>query len=254
MMLRFEQLPLPDHRGTFYQDALRRLHATLRPRSYFEIGTLNGATLVLAECPSVAVDPAFALRGNLPGRIPELHLLQMESDTFFARHDPATILGRPIDLAFLDGLHLFEALLRDFINTERAMHRSGVIVLHDCVPLDMAMARRDRSDKALGDSSIHPGWWAGDVWKLLPILMTMRPDLVLLALDAHPTGLIIVGNLNPDSTVLRDHEAQLVDAYKQPEEPEKLYLRSLQRLTWVQASDIGPVVSAMSQTPERIAA
>src|SRR5256885_12302956 len=38
----------------------------------------------------------------------------------FAEHDLSKELGgRPVDLAFIDGMHLFEFALRDFVNLER---------------------------------------------------------------------------------------------------------------------------------------
>ena len=44
----------------------------------------------------------------------------MTSDDFFASHDLAQVLGgRPVDLAYIDGMHQFEFALRDFMNLER---------------------------------------------------------------------------------------------------------------------------------------
>ncbi len=45
-------------------------------------------------------------------------------------------------------------------------------------------------------------WWAGDVWRLLPILKKYRPDLRVRFLDCPPTGLVAVTNLDPQSAVL----------------------------------------------------
>ncbi|PIK74064.1 hypothetical protein CS379_04580 [Methylobacterium frigidaeris] len=49
------------------------------------------------------------------------------------------------------------------------------------------------------------GWWTGDVWRTALLLKRERPDLDILALDAFPTGLIIVTNLDPRSTRLKDN-------------------------------------------------
>ena len=46
-----------------------------------------------------------------------------------------------MELAFIDGLHLFEQVLRDFINVERHSSPSTVVLLHDCLPLDEATAQ-----------------------------------------------------------------------------------------------------------------
>jgi len=47
-------------------------------------------------------------------------------------------------------------------------------------------------------------WWTGDVWKVLPVLKQYRKDLSITLLDCAPTGLVLVSNLNPESTVLAD--------------------------------------------------
>jgi hypothetical protein len=39
-----------------------------------------------------------------------------------------------IDRAFIDGMHCFEFVLRDFINTERYMSWTSVIVFNDVLP------------------------------------------------------------------------------------------------------------------------
>ena len=58
----------------------------------------------------------------------------MTSDEFFAKFDPRDALGSKIDLAFLDGQHLFEYVLRDFMNTEAVCEENSFILLHDCSP------------------------------------------------------------------------------------------------------------------------
>ncbi|MGB3148085.1 MAG: glycosyltransferase, partial [Paracoccaceae bacterium] len=115
-------------------------------------------------------------------------------------------LGLKIDLAFLDGMHLFEYLLRDFINTERHMAPDGLVTLHDCVPFNRVMAERDW-DRAKTRS------WTGDVWKLVPILRAYRPDLTVEVLDLAPTGLVTVRNLDPENTSLADQYDEIVSKY-----------------------------------------
>jgi hypothetical protein len=196
---------LPPHRGTPYRKILRGLHRDLRPRSYVEVGVQAGRTLALANCASIGVDPNFVLDDPaLVGRKPALMLFQTTSDAFFARHDPAKLLGRPhIDLFFLDGLHHAEALLRDFINAERFAAPDSVIALHDCLPCDLAMTRRKQGGTS-PHPVVYPGSWTGDVWRVLPILRKYRPDLTLHVLDAPPTGLVLATGLDPSSSLLRD--------------------------------------------------
>ncbi len=199
---------LPDFAGHGYLQVLQTLHEVLQPRNYLEIGTCTGESLALATCASLAVDPDFSFEDiQLVRRIvskPRLLLFRMASDLFFQQHDPRVLLGEEVQLAFLDGMHHCEFLLRDFINTERHCARNSVIVLHDCLPVEEPMADR----ASLSRPSIEPHrrwWWAGDVWRTARLLRRVRPDLSFTTLDAPPTGLVLITNLDPDSTALRDH-------------------------------------------------
>jgi hypothetical protein len=199
--------------GELYIPCLARIHFKARPRTYLEIGTLAGQTLSMSRCRSVAVDPEFRISEPLLGAIPFLFLFQGTSDEFFRNLDPKAVLGGPIDLAFLDGMHLFEFLLRDFINTERNCHRGSMVILHDCMPLDLAMTGRDMGEVLSRPNARHPGWWTGDVWKTADILIRYRPDLDIIALDAPPTGLIIIRNLDPGSATLESRYQAIVEEY-----------------------------------------
>jgi hypothetical protein len=183
---------IPAMDGRRYLGLLRRLHERLAPRWYLEIGTFQGRSLELARCSYVAVDPGFRIsRPVIPPEGTAMHLFQQTSDDFFA----SGFLDRNgirIDLAFLDGMHLFEYLLRDFIHTERAMAPGGVVALHDCCPTTEEMTARE----------MQPGAWTGDVWKTLLILLRHRPDLEILVTTAAPTGLVVIRGLDPGNDTL----------------------------------------------------
>ncbi len=203
-----------EHRGDHYTLLLALLHDVLKPRSYLEIGTLNGDTLALARCPSVAIDPGFQLSKNVMQGKSTCFLAQMESDRFFESYDAKTLLGGEVDIAFLDGMHLYEYLVRDFINTEKFCKKKSVIFIHDCLPPDAFVARRNAADRQLETQSAHPEWWAGDVWKALLILRQARPELRIIAFDAAPTGLVAVTNLDPCSDVLTRGYFPLIDSVR----------------------------------------
>jgi hypothetical protein len=192
--------------GEVYTHTLASLHLGLKPRSYFEIGTLHGQTLRLATCPAAAVDPNFQLAEDLAGGRPNWRLFEKTSDAFFAEHDLKALLGGPVGLAFLDGMHRFDFLLRDFINTERACDGASVVLMHDGLPRDAAMTGAADATAA----SRFPGYWTGDVWKLIPILRRWRPDLQVVGLDALPTGLIAVTGLDPANRALSDNYEAIV--------------------------------------------
>ena len=192
---------------------LEAAHRVLAPRTYFEIGTRTGRSLALARCPAIAVDPAFRLESGFAEARPDLRLFPMTSDDFFAAHDPAALFGAPIELGFLDGMHCFEFLLRDFINAERFATPASVLVLHDCAPFSSAIVDRAEFAPRVAELDVMPRAWAGDVWKLLPILRDYRPDLTLAVFDCPPTGLVFVSGLDPSSRRLSEAYEEIVARY-----------------------------------------
>jgi hypothetical protein len=108
-----------------------------------------------------------------------------------------------VDLAFVDGLHLFEQALRDFLHVERHAGPRSVVLFHDCLPLTAATASRQRST----------GFWTGDVWKIAPILRELRPDLEIVLVPAYPTGLLVVTRLDPRSRVLEESLERAIEEW-----------------------------------------
>lgn len=193
-------------KGLDYRDFLAALHQQLRFGWYLEIGSQTGRSLAKSHSPSVAVDPVFRIKYDVASNKPQLHLFQQTSDDFFAVGQLKTLKAKP-DFSFLDGMHLFEYLLRDFINTERAGSATSVIALHDCCPFGHAMTTRDLDN-------LPRGAWTGDVWKLIPILQEYRPDLTIQVLDCAPTGLVVISNLKPQNRVLGQNYDKIVNQYR----------------------------------------
>jgi hypothetical protein len=204
---------LPDHNGTHYIDLLNTIHSKFRPRTYLEIGTRTGDSLTLANCPSISIDPNFLINKNVIGRKSMCAFFQCTSDDYFANHDSKHLLNRGVDFAFLDGLHLFEFLLRDFMHTERICESGSLIAMHDCIPTDVYIAERKDDPVRRQQMGSKPSWWTGDVWKILPILRKWRPDLTLIGVDCAPTGLLMVTDLNPASTVLENNYDNIVEEF-----------------------------------------
>jgi hypothetical protein len=198
---------------------LRHLHRVAAPRNYLEIGVAEGQSLELSRVPSIAIDPMFAI--TKPLRC-DLQLVRATSDEFFARPNPIRHLrsgrnpwanlrrGRPmfdyyrggscLDMAFIDGMHLFEYALRDFMNVERHSNWWSVIAFDDMLPRDVDEAARDRHTKA----------WTGDVYKVMLTLARYRPDLYAIAVDTRPTGILVVLGAAPESVVLRERFDEIV--------------------------------------------
>ncbi|MER8747518.1 class I SAM-dependent methyltransferase [Mesorhizobium sp. M1004] len=218
--------PLIKHEGLFYTKMIEHLGTSLNPRAYFEIGTDAGVSLKAMKCASVAVDPQFRLAENVIGSKPSLHMFQMPSDDFFRDHAPIDYLKRPIELAFLDGMHRFEYLLRDFANTESYCRRNSVILLHDCLPTTIAMMSR-----------IHaPDTWTGDVWKILPVLRKYRSDLHITYLDCPPTGLVAITNLDPNSSTISDSYFSIVREFMEADG--KALKEFYSRITLTKSADL----------------
>lgn len=202
-------------------DLLQRLHELLQPRTYLEIGVSTGASMSRSRARSIGVDPAFRIDKEL---LCDLHLVRATSDEFFARAHPLAHFDEPrVDLAFIDGMHLAEYALRDFINTERFTHAASVIVIDDMLPRNVGEADRDRGRPRPGAS------WAGDVYKIVAPLRDLRPDLVCLEVDTEPTGTVVVLLPDPGSPALLSAYDDLVEAFVVPDPqhvPEEILTRS----------------------------
>lgn len=193
-------------KGLDYREFLDALHQQLRFDWYLEIGSQTGMSLAKSRSPSVAVDPVFKIRHDVAGNKARLHLFQETSDEFFEAGHLKALKIKP-DFSFLDGMHLFEYLLRDVINTEAAGKTTSIIALHDCCPFDHGMTTRDLDNMPRGP-------WTGDVWKLIPILQEYRPDLKLQVFDCAPTGLVLLSGLDPKNSVLRKNYGRIVKQYQ----------------------------------------
>lgn len=191
--------------GLKYTSFMAGLHRDLLFDWYMEVGCRTGRIFANARGKTIAVDPYFRADSNIIGVKPALHVFQQTSDDFFAS-DVLKALKIKLSFSFLDGMHLFEFLLRDFMATEKASDPKGVIALHDCCPFSHEMTTRDLS-------AIPKQAWTGDVWKLIPILMEYRPDLRITVLDAAPTGVVLVSGLDPKSKILDKKYSEIVELY-----------------------------------------
>lgn len=188
-----------------YLEVLAELHEVLKPRAYLEIGVRNGRSLQLAHCPALGVDPDPDLKVDLPA---STEVLRMTSDDFFEL-ETERLRALDADFVFIDGMHLFEFALRDFMQVERLLGADAVVVIDDIFPNHPAQAARERSTRA----------WTGDVWRLMQLLQKSRPDLALCALDTSPTGLLVIAGLNGANRALWQRYNPLVRAAQAAQDP-----------------------------------
>jgi len=224
-----------------YLGFLQQVHERLAPRHYLEIGVRWGHSLAVSRCHSVGIDPAFSIDHELHAPV---DLFRTTSDAYFAREDPlAPTGGEPFDLAFIDGLHLFEYALRDFINTERHARPGSLVVFDDILPRSVDEAARDR----------HTAAWTGDVYPILETLRRYRPDILTVCVDTQPTGLLLVMGLDPTSTVLTDHYDEIMRDLRRPD-PQPVPPELMER-TFVQAPErvlASPLLDVLGQAPDDV--
>lgn len=210
-------VPHPAPTMTRHQ-VLTHLHELVQPRTYLEIGVARGQSLRLSRTRTIAIDPAYNIQSEIAC---DVRTYRTTSDKFFSGGEGlAHFDGAPIDLGFIDGMHLSEFALRDFINVERFCTPGSVVLFDDILPRNPLEAYRVRRTSA----------WAGDVYKVYQTLQRLRPDLVMVLLNSAPTGTLIVASLDPQSTVLTESlpelEVQLTEADPQVV-PDELMRRSV---------------------------
>ncbi len=146
-----------------------------RPR-YLEIGVNEGKTFhQIKAFEKVGVDPEYLF--DVPtARIehPENTYVVKTSDEYFYH-----VFGKrkPFDVVFIDGLHCFDQVLRDFINSCELLSAGGVVIIDDVMPrdfisslpsIDMMFAMR----RAQGSPDAT---WMGDVYKLIFFISAFMP-------------------------------------------------------------------------------
>jgi hypothetical protein len=190
--------------GAGYIEVIERLVDFLRPKRYVEIGVERGAVLGLLA-PStrvVGVDPEPQFEADsFPQNV---SIFLQTSDDFFAANDLSKLLGGAFDLAFIDGLHTFEQVLKDFINLEKYAASDSVILIHDCLPLDRRTSSPERETV----------FWTGDVWKIIPCLKRERPELQIFTIPTYPAGLGVVSGLRPGNIWLSEQYSTVVAKYQ----------------------------------------
>jgi acyl carrier protein len=213
----YSMLSCVKYPGDSYIEVLSRLHRALRPATYVEIGVASGMSMARAVPPTLCVgidpEPAPDLRFKAATK-----MFQLPSSEFFAQHNLYAALGnRSVNLGFIDGLHLFENVLDDFINLEHFCSPGGMLLLHDCLPLNEITASREHCTE----------FWTGDVWRILPVLAHFRPDLSIAIVKCAPSGLAMIRNLDPSSDVLTREKKRALAFGFAADFPDSSFLESL---------------------------
>jgi hypothetical protein len=198
----------------------RRINALARQlgtRRYLEIGVDSGETFRDVEiCERTGVDPAFAFDTNeLADEF--IRFVPWTSDAFFAAEPQFP----PYDLIFIDGLHTFEQVVRDFSNVLLRMHRHSVMLIDDTLPNDvysaipnLAATIRYRRAAGIDNSS-----WHGDVFKTVFYIHDFWPSL---------NYRTITGSGNPQTLVWRANGVRRTPLFNNMEKISRLTYFDLQ--------------------------
>jgi len=140
---------------------------------YLQIGDGRGETFnnVSADV-KVAVDPLF--RGNATDGIENGQILKyfpISSDEYFSKLAQENNL---FDVIFIDGLHTFEQVFRDLLNSIARLKPNGIIIIDDVIPNSYVASLPDITivAKLWQDLGMRDRSWMGDVYKLVFLLQS----------------------------------------------------------------------------------
>jgi hypothetical protein len=171
--------------------------------NYFEIGVQTGFCFFKIKADrKIAVDPNFIIKTKKKIKayvknLSNFHnkFFELTSDDFFEQKSNYIKQIGGIDVIFIDGLHLYEQVVKDIENSLKYLNEGGVILVHDCNPLsEPAAVRAYTSEEAAVLVGSHPQWinqWNGDVWKAIVKLRSERTDLDITVINSdHGVGII----------------------------------------------------------------
>lgn len=165
-----------------HYEIIEHLARWIKPINYLEIGVRYGTTYNLVKnhaknCFLVDVD--FLDLDYSDNTIK----FEMTSDSFFECFDESI----KFCLAFIDGDHSKEQVLKDFINVKDRVIDDGFVILHDTYPCDSRME--------------NPGF-SGDAWKTaLHIKQNFIEDWEIITLPFNP-GLTIMKKMKRNKQLL----------------------------------------------------
>jgi len=141
---------------------------------YLEIGCHNNEVFDQIRIKKIGVDPISG--GNFRGT----------SDKFFAQNKSN------FDCIFIDGLHEYDQVKKDIINSIKFLNKNGIIILHDCLPPSITHQRVPRTRYS----------WNGDVWKAIVEARTWKDVDIYTVLSDQGLG-VIINKDNTDPLILK---------------------------------------------------
>lgn len=180
---------------------LLRVLNWIQPKNYVEFNTTDGKLFSHLQCPCIGIGEHYEIKSSI--KIP-LKLFRCKTSQFFEKYKLYELLENfPLSCCFIDHAHHFEDVLKNFIELEKASTNQTIIALDNVLPRSCEEASRVRVIDR----------WMGDVWKIVLVLREYRPDLKIVVIDDRGTGLILITNLDSQSTTLQDRFNEILEKY-----------------------------------------
>ena len=157
----------------FRWDLINYLDNKYKFSSYLEIGCNDDELFSRIKIKNkIGIDPVIG--GNM----------KITSDEFFNQNK------LNFDCIFIDGLHVYDQVKRDIVNSSKFLNENGFILVHDCLP-------RSLSNQAVPRYRFT---WNGDVWKAI-VDLRRDPNLEIFTCLADE-GISIIQN-KKNSNILK---------------------------------------------------
>ena len=161
------------HKKSSRFDIINKIIKKKKFESYLEIGCqsdVNFSKIIIKN--KIGVDPQSG----------GTH--RMTSDDFFKQNKST------FDLIFIDGLHVYEQVLKDIENSLKVLNDNGVILIHDCLPAKIWHQTIPQTHSS----------WNGDVWKSI-VKSRTRIDIDTYTIEADQGLGLILKRKNKDLLV-----------------------------------------------------
>ena len=154
-------------------DLIEHLDNKYKFSNYLEIGCNDDELFSKIKTKNkIGIDPVIG--GNI----------KITSDDFFLQNK------LKFDCVFIDGLHIYDQVKRDIVNSSKFLNDNGFILVHDCLP-------RSISSQAVPRYKLT---WNGDVWKAI-VDLRRDPNLEIFTCLADE-GISIIQN-KKNSNILK---------------------------------------------------
>ena len=135
------------HQTSSRFDIINKIIKNKKFKSYLEIGCQNDVNFS-----RIIIDNKIGVDPQSGGT----H--RMTSDEFFIQNKDT------FDLIFIDGLHIYEQVIKDIDNSLKVLKENGIILIHDCLPAKIWHQTIPQTHTS----------WNGDVWKSIVNLRTRK--------------------------------------------------------------------------------